>query len=107
MDTATEQMEAHKANATKEELDSWVGRPVIYADPVGKKHHGLITACWSVRQDNKPWCVNLVYVSSDPNKTDQYGRQIERHATSVLRYHQGLPHGNWFRVAEIMAEDGV
>jgi len=56
-----------------------VGSVVKYYDSHNKEHNGLVTAVWS--QD----CVNIVYVSDDENKQDQYGRQLERGATSIRR----------------------
>jgi hypothetical protein len=51
---------------------------VVYDDngryPV-EEGHGPIGENWP--------CVNLTFVSSDPRKTDTYGRQIERDSTSV------------------------
>lgn len=67
-----------------------VGDPVIYHDPVGKPSNALITAVWS---DN---CVNVVLVSDDENRTDSFGRQIERKTS--LSHKSVMPvHGNYFR----------
>lgn len=55
-----------------------VGSVVKYFDEHNVEHNGLVTAVWS--QD----CINILYVSSDENKTDQYGRQREW-GTSVRR----------------------
>ncbi len=65
-----------------------VGDHVIYVDPVGKEHPALVTIWWGPKPTEgkqEPGC-NVVYVSSDGEKKDTYGRQIER-ATSVV--HQG------------------
>lgn len=56
-----------------------VGSVVKYFDEHNAEHNGLVTAVWS--QD----CINIVHVSNDENKQDQYGRQLERGATSVRR----------------------
>lgn len=56
-----------------------VGDPVIYTDPMRNDHAAMVTTIWT--QD----MINVVYVSADENKQDQYGRQIERE-TSVGRY---------------------
>lgn len=56
-----------------------IGSVVTFIDPVRKEHKALVTAVFS--QD----CINLTYVSDDPNKTDNYGRQLERDKTSMPR----------------------
>lgn len=53
-----------------------VGDVVIWHNSVGLPHKALVTAVWS------PNCINLVVVSSDEKKTDDYGRQIERNTSS-------------------------
>jgi hypothetical protein len=55
-----------------------VGQHVIFIDSLRKPHDAVVTAAWS------PTCCNLVIVSDDAEKTDTYGRQIERH-TSVCK----------------------
>ncbi len=67
-----------------------IGDSVKFIDAMRNKHHALVTAVWSEH------CINLVFVSEDENRTDQYGRQIERH-TSVIHISQqtgeGAPFG--------------
>lgn len=53
-----------------------VGQTVVWHNPVGLAHSALVTAVWSAT------CLNLVVVSSDENKKDDYGRQIERQTSS-------------------------
>jgi len=53
-----------------------VGDVVIFHDSYGKPHNALIQCVWG------PHMINVVVVSSDANKKDSYGRQIE-HVTSV------------------------
>ena len=67
-----------------------VGEVVVYHDPVGKPHNALITTV------HGPSCVNLVYVSSDSNKQDNYGRQIERQSSCCHAAMMGV-HGNYWR----------
>lgn len=55
------------------------GLGVIYFDSNSRPHHALITADW---YKGNFGAVNLIYVHDDPNRTDQYGQQIER-PTSV------------------------
>jgi hypothetical protein len=57
-----------------------VGEAVIFVDDVKREHFALLTAVHGA--GDKP-CVNLMYVSSDENKTDTYGRQVERFSSCV------------------------
>lgn len=66
-----------------------LGRSVIFVDPKGKQHDALVTAVWSDEM------INLVYVSSDENRKDTFGRQTE-HATSVHYKAGWQAHGNYF-----------
>ena len=66
-----------------------VGQGVIYADAKGVDHKALVTVAWDATT------VNLVFVSSDETRRDEYGRQIER-ATSVSHVSiMGAHGGNW------------
>lgn len=60
-----------------------VGEIVKFFNAEKKEQDALVTAVWS------PTCINLVIVSLDENKTDCYGRQIERQ-TSVGHISQHL-----------------
>ncbi len=40
-------------------------------------------------------CINLLYLSGNPNKQDPYGRQCE-HETSVVYKDDNTAHGNYF-----------
>lgn len=53
-----------------------VGDTVTFINSLRKEIPALVTAVWS------PTCINVVAVSEDADKTDTYGRQIERY-TSV------------------------
>jgi hypothetical protein len=44
--------------------------------------------------ENQP-TINLVYVSTDEQKTDNYGRQIERRSSVVHKSNQGAPGYYW------------
>jgi hypothetical protein len=58
--------------------------------------HGTILSDY--KEEGMHWpSLNLVYVSDDPNKTDQYGRQIERGATSVVHQRNQAAHGRFWR----------
>ena len=53
-----------------------IGDSVTFINALRIEIPALVTAVWS------PTCINVVFVSDDINKTDSYGRQIERY-TSV------------------------
>lgn len=67
-----------------------VGGKVIWHDATGVAHEALVTAVWT------PSCINVVFISSDETRTDQYGRQIER-ATSCSYKDQNRVHGFYWR----------
>jgi hypothetical protein len=71
-----------------------VGEHVIYCDPKGIDHNALVTVDWG-------GCINVVYVSPDETKQDQYGRQIERNATSVVDGDSSsAAHGRYWRFTD-------
>lgn len=75
-----------------------IGTQVEFVDPTGNSHDALVTAVWGITVNpntTKP-SVNLVYVSNDETKTDQYGRQIERN-TSVVHESNQYAHGMFWR----------
>lgn len=76
-----------------------LGQHVFYFDEHGKKHDALITTWWAsapehIAQWGAPGC-NLVLVSGDPRKTDNYGQQIEHH-TSVVHKSKQSAHGRFY-----------
>lgn len=59
------------------------GDPVKVKDEYGVERDALVTACWSEKKeydDSQPVHINInvLFVSTDPKRTDQYGQQIER-----------------------------
>lgn len=68
-------------------------------DVRGRQHNALITAVWVIFHDDSQQCVNLVHVSSDENRQDDYGRQIER-PTSVEHVSRKAVHGMYFRLPD-------
>jgi hypothetical protein len=70
------------------------GDAIIYTDEVGVEHDALVTIYWG--GDREGGALNCVYVSSDPAKTDPYGRQVER-ASSVSRQGEHTAHGRHWR----------
>lgn len=76
-----------------------VGQSVIYVDQFGKPHEALVTVWWEHVEAYRsntgmPGC-NLVFVTSDPMKTDVYGFQIERE-TSVIHKTAQPAHGRYW-----------
>lgn len=69
-----------------------IGDSVVFTDPVAQEHQALVTAVWG---DNNP-AINIVFVSDDANRTDQYGRQLEHHTSVVHRTMQSA-HGMFWR----------
>jgi len=78
------------------------GVPVVYVDTHGVRRHALVTT-WHCTSDRAAWlatgagetCCNLVWVSSDPKRTDSYGQQLIRESSVV---HQGSQpaHGSYW-----------
>lgn len=67
-----------------------VGEAVVFHDEHAVPHDALITVVHGAS------CVNLLYVSQDVAKQDQYGRQIERRS-SCSRGSVVQAHGNYWR----------
>lgn len=64
-----------------------VGCGVVYVDAHGAQHNALVTAVWGSVENmaTQPPCINVVMVSADESKQDQYGRQIWRETSVVYR----------------------
>ena len=69
---------------------------VIYHDEKGRSHQALVTAVHGPNTDGSIPCINLVFVSGDETRQDQYGRQIER-LTSIVHKSNSSAHGFYFR----------
>jgi hypothetical protein len=75
---------------------------IVYHDENGKAHDALVTAYWGnpTTEDGAPnqyiGCLNLVFVSDDAERRDQYGRQIER-LTSISHKSTQHTHGFYWR----------
>lgn len=69
------------------------GEAVVYVDSVCQAHPALVTAVWGEKG------VNVVFVSRDVNKTDHFGRQIERN-TSCLHQTLQPAAGNYWRYVD-------
>lgn len=72
-----------------------IGTVVKYVDEVSVAHDALITEVHGPELGVNS--INLVYVVSDENKTDPYGRQIER-ASSVSPEGPNTAYGRFYRV---------
>jgi hypothetical protein len=72
-----------------------IGDLVEYVDEVGQPHKALVL--W-VFETGAGVSVNVVFVSSDTDKEDPYGRQIERE-TSVMHESAQAAHGKFWRSA--------
>jgi hypothetical protein len=64
------------------------GDPVKVVDEVYGEHTGLVTVVHGQFSEAYTPCINVVYVSADPDKRDPYGQQIER-MSSLQHYEQG------------------
>ena len=60
-------------------MDVKPGTPVIYTDLRGVDHHALVTRVWN------PEMIDLVYVTNDERRTDQYGQQLQREKAVWLK----------------------
>jgi hypothetical protein len=77
-----------------------VGDAIVYHDENGGAHNALVTAYWGdPARDDYMGCLNLVFVSTDDSRHDQYGRQIERF-TSISHKSTQHTHGFYWRWPE-------
>lgn len=59
---------------------------VIFVDAYRVRHDALVTAVHGTPTEAYPHpCINITWISTDENRKDQYGRQIER-MTSVVHH---------------------
>jgi len=75
------------------------GMCVKVADEHGVIHDGLVTNCWgnSEVEDGKAGpTINVLFVTSDPAKRDQYGEQIERLSSCSHKLNTQAPGRFWF-----------
>ena len=79
------------------------GMAVKVVDEVGGIHDGLVTNCWGIREveAGKPGpTINVLYVSTDPAKRDQYGEQIERQSSCMHKLNTSAPGRFWYFLDE-------
>ncbi len=66
-----------------------IGDVVLVADEYGVVRNGLVTNAWNTT-------INVLFVSGDETKTDQYGRQIERQSSCSHKLHTTAPGRFWY-----------
>ena len=70
-----------------------IGDSVVYVDAHSQSRNAIVTQIWKGMSGAKYGC-NLVVVSSEEDKTDPYGRQIERFTSVCHKSVQAAP--GWF-----------
>lgn len=73
-----------------------IGDPVIFHDPTGQAHDALVTNAFGYPGMQTLPAINVVVVSKDTDKLDQYGRQLERY-TSCTHKSLTAAHGYYWR----------
>ena len=71
-----------------------IGDVIIYIDPVKKEHNALVTAIHGDAEAKSS--INLILISDDENKGDEYGRQLERQTSIVHRDNQSAGANCWY-----------
>lgn len=69
------------------------GDAVFVVDEVGVLHNGLVTNGWG----SKNATINVLFLTLDENKRDQYGTQIERLSSCSHRENTSAPGRYWFK----------
>jgi len=72
------------------------GDSVFVVDEYGKLHNGLVTNGWGAVRS----CLNVIFVSEDKTKVDQYGTQLERLSSCSHRDDTEAPGRYWFKSGE-------
>ncbi len=75
------------------------GDHVMVVDQHGVTHDGLITNCWSSgpTPDGKAGpTINVLFVTGDASKRDQYGDQIERYSSTSHKLNTTAPGRYWY-----------
>jgi hypothetical protein len=73
-----------------------VGQAVMFTDELGVERPALLTCVHGGEEQPAPY-VNLVTISLEPNKTDQYGRQSEHFSSVTNESLKGTCPGRWYR----------
>lgn len=75
------------------------GMFVKVVDEVGVLHDGLVTNNWGdcdVEDGKAGPTINVLFVSDDQSKTDQYGTQIERLSSCSHKLNSHAPGRYWY-----------
>jgi hypothetical protein len=81
------------------------GTHVRFVDATQQTHDALVTACWGTnvvdteQLGNTP-SINIVYVTQDQTRRDQYGQQTVHHTSVVHRSKQTAPGMYWYMLQE-------
>ena len=70
------------------------GDHVVFTDAHSQDRNGLVTAVWGSGNGTS---INITFVHTDENRTDQYGRQLDRSNTSVVHKSQQSAPGMMWR----------
>lgn len=73
-----------------------IGDAVWFVDGRRQERPALVTAVWGPTSDGRPPSINVVVVSLDEDRRDQYGRQVERETSLVHEANQPA-HGMFWR----------
>ena len=73
-----------------------IGDCVVFVNPQGMECYALVTAVWGFSPAMP--AINVVIVSWDEKRTDQYGRQLERISSVVHGDHQAAGGNYWHHV---------
>ena len=78
-----------------------IGDPVKVVDEQGRLHDALVTQQWGqdggvVKVGHSPPAINVLFCSSDPEKMDPYGRQIERLSSCSHKSTTTAPGRYWY-----------
>jgi hypothetical protein len=76
-----------------------IGMGIKVVDEVGVTHDGLVSECWGhtkVQDGTAGPCINVLFASSDPDKRDPYGRQIERLSSCSHKRSTTAPGRYWY-----------
>lgn len=75
-----------------------IGQHIKVVDEVGNLHDGLVTECWgqTVLKDGYRPTINVVFLSADAAKRDQYGRQSEHLSSCQHKTMTTAPGRFWY-----------
>lgn len=85
-----------------------IGDHIIYVDRVGRQQNALVTAVWGQYEDgrfvdDRGPTINLLFISLNEAKRDDFGRQMERETSVAHKTNSTAPGFFWALPGE-MAE---